>query len=72
MHVGANGEVWMLQEVRLVPNHHVLATSEMFGSWTLCHVEETWALVVEAPESNLFLDGTSVQGQRHLDSAVAR
>ena len=55
-----------------MPNHHVLATSEMFGSWPLCHVEETWALVVEAPESNLFLDGTSVQGQRHLDSAVAR
>ena len=60
----------MLQEVRLVPDHRVLSTSERFGTWALGRVVETWALIVEPPESNLFLDGTLMQGQRHLDGVA--
>ena len=53
VHVGANGEVWMLEEVRLVP---FTATSGhwVFGSWALYRCVETWVLVVEAPESYWF------------------
>ena len=70
VHVGANGEVWMLQEVRLVPFTSWWSPCGLEMSWTFYRCVETWVLVVEAPESNLFLDGTLMQGQRHLDGVA--
>ena len=54
LYIGARGDVWMLQEVRLVPFTSWWSPCGLEMSWTFYRCVETWVLVVEAPELHWF------------------